>query len=138
MKKFLAILACVAAVSCFYAEETTEELLNPKNPMDRTVTEIVPEEQHIPTNLETGKKKPANVKIEYTENYDELRIFYTCMEVAFDKSDAMISVRSCLEDFTKQHGYYKYEYLKRDKVRHYKDERGIKWAEYASYVKLKR
>ena len=54
MKKFLAILACMAAVSCFYAQEaSTEELVNPKNPMDRTVQVITPENQPIPTNLQT-------------------------------------------------------------------------------------
>ncbi|MBQ0002848.1 MAG: hypothetical protein KBT21_04865 [Treponema sp.] len=141
MKKLLAILACMAAVSCFYAQDQdkeVDELVNPKNPMDRTVQVIVPENQRITTNPETGKLKPASVRIEYIENYDEAHIYYTCMDVAFDKSDAMITIADVLEDFTKEHGYYKYTYAKRDKTRHYKDERGVKMGEMLCIVKFSR
>ncbi|MCR5613962.1 hypothetical protein [Treponema sp.] len=139
MKKFFAILACVAAVSCFYAQEaSTEELVNPKNPMDRTVTVIVPENQRITVNPETGKQKPASVKLEYLENYDEVHVYYTCLDVAFDKGDAMVTIADVLEDFQKEHGYVRYSYLRRDKTRHYKDERGIKMGEMLCIVKFYR
>lgn len=139
MKKFLTILACLAAFSCFYAQEaTTDELVNPKNPMDRTVQVITPEDQHIPTNLATGKQKPASVKMEYIENYDEVHIYYTCLDVSFDTSDAMVAIHACLEDFRKEHDYVKYSYIKRDKTRHYKDERGLKMGEMLCIVKFYR
>lgn len=139
MKKFLAILACMAAVSCFFAQEaTTEELVNPKNPMDRTVQVITPENQHIPTNLQTGKPKPASVRIEYIENYDEVHIYYTCLDVAFSTEDATETTRACLEDFRVAHDYVKYTYIKRDKTRHYKDDRGLKMGEMLCIVKFTR
>ena len=139
MKKFLAILACMAAVSCFYAQEaSTEELVTPKNPMDRTVQVITPENQHIPTNLQTGKPKPASVRIEYIENYDEVRIYYTCLDVAFSSDDATETTRACLEDFRVAHDYVRYSYIKRDKTRHYKDDRGLKMGEMLCIVKFYR
>lgn len=130
MKKILAILACMAAVSCFYAQDKeVDDIVNPKNPMDRTVTVIEPENQRLTTNPETGKEKPAKVRIEFIENYDEAHIYYTCMDVAFEKTDAMITVADIIEDFMKEHGYFHYTYTKRDKTRHYKDDRGVKMAE---------
>lgn len=122
----------------FAQDATTEELVNPKDPMDKTVQIIVPENQRITTNPETGKPKPASVKIEFMQNYDEAHIYYTCLDVAFDKGDAMVTIADVLEDFKVQHDYKKYTYLKRDKTRHYKDERGIKMAEMLSCVKFYR
>lgn len=139
MKKIIAILACLAAVSCFYAQDKeVEDIVNPKNKMDRTIQTIVPEDQHLPVNPETGKTKPASIRIEYSENYDEAHVYYTCMDVAFDKSDAMIAIADVLKDFTKEHGYFKYSYIKRDKTRHYKDDRGVKMGEMLCIVKFSR
>lgn len=139
MKKIFAILVCMATMSFVFAQDaTTEELINPKDPMDKTVQIIVPENQRITTNPETGKPKPASVKIEFMQNYDEVHVYYTCLDVAFDKGDAMVTIADVLEDFKVQHDYKKYTYLKRDKTRHYKDERGIKMAEMLSCVKFYR
>jgi hypothetical protein len=139
MKKIFAILVCMATMSFVFAQDaTTEELVNPKDPMDKTVQIIVPENQRITTNPETGKPKPASVKIEFMQNYDEVHVYYTCLDVAFDKGDAMVTIADVLEDFKVQHDYKKYTYLKRDKTRHYKDERGIKMAEMLSCVKFYR
>ena len=139
MKKIFAILVCMATMSFVFAQDaTTEELINPKDPMDKTVQIIVPENQRITTNPETGKPKPASVKIEFMQNYDEVHVYYTCLDVAFDKGDAMVTIADVLEDFKVQHDYKKYTYLKRDKTRHYKDERGIKMAEILSCVKFYR
>lgn len=139
MKKIFAILVCMGTMSFVFAQDaTTEELINPKDPMDKTVQIIVPENQRITTNPETGKPKPASVKIEFMQNYDEVHVYYTCLDVAFDKGDAMVTIADVLEDFKVQHDYKKYTYLKRDKTRHYKDERGIKMAEMLSCVKFYR
>jgi len=139
MKKIFTILVCMATMSFVFAQDaTTEELVNPKDPMDKTVQIIVPENQRITTNPETGKPKPASVKIEFMQNYDEVHVYYTCLDVAFDKGDAMVTIADVLEDFKVQHDYKKYTYLKRDKTRHYKDERGIKMAEMLSCVKFYR
>lgn len=139
MKKIFTILVCMATMSFVFAQDaTTEELINPKDPMDKTVQIIVPENQRITTNPETGKPKPASVKIEFMQNYDEVHVYYTCLDVAFDKGDAMVTIADVLEDFKVQHDYKKYTYLKRDKTRHYKDERGIKMAEMLSCVKFYR
>ena len=138
MKKIFAILACMTALTCFYAQDSVDDIVNPKNPMDRTITVIVPENQRLTTNPETGKQKPASVKIEYIENYDEARIYYTCLDVAFEKSEAMITIADIIEDFMKEHGYFKYTYLKRDKTRHYKDDRGVKMGEMLCVIKFYR
>ena len=139
MKKIFAILVCMATMSFVFAQDaTTEELINPKDPMDKTVQIIVPENQRITTNPETGKPKPASVKIEFMQNYDDVHVYYSCLDVAFDKGDAMVTIADVLEDFKVQHDYKKYTYLKRDKTRHYKDERGIKMAEMLSWVKFYR
>ena len=50
----------------------------------------------------------------------------------------MVTIADCLEDFRIEHDYVKYSYLKRDKTRHYKDERGIKMGEMLCVVKFYR
>lgn len=98
----------------------------------KTTTEIiVPKEQHI-------VDQTANVKIEYMPMYDEVRIYYECMYVTYDRGEAMNTVMECLLDFQKEHKYSGYKYLKDDKEKYFKDDRNRRKAQYISYVKFHR
>ncbi len=99
---------------------------------DRTKTQII-----IPENSHTTEKT-ATVKIEYSPMYDEVRIYYDCMMVSYDPGEAMNSVLECLRDFQLEHKYYGYKYLKPDRLRYYKNEKGYSMAQYISYVKFSR
>lgn len=129
MKK---IFALIAALLCFtgyaFSDEVSDLLKEPEDTMTRT---IVPEDQHV-TN------KTAKVELEYTPLTDEVRIYYTCMAVSYDQTEAMSSVLACLQDFQKQNQYYSYKYLRKDSVKYFKDDKNLKWATYSSYVKFYR
>lgn len=99
---------------------------------DRVKTEII-----IPTDPHTTEKT-ATVKIEYSPMYDEVRIYYDCMYVSYDAGEAMNTVLECLRDFQLEHKYYGYKYLRPDRVRYYKNEKGFSMAQYISYVKFNR
>jgi len=92
---------------------------------------IVPEEQHI-------TDKNAKVWVEFNPTYDEARIYYETLYVTYDRAQAMNTVLACLQDFTVDHQYYHYRYLKDDKEKFYKDDRGQRKAQYMSYVKFTR
>jgi hypothetical protein len=157
MKKTIAILTCLLfAAGMIFAQDaaapaaadsttgntapaaadkaspsTPEESLNNKGFDEKTTRVIVPENQHT-------TDKTASVKIEYTPMYDEVRIYYTCMYVTYDKGEAMNTIIECLEDFMKENQYYHYTYMARDRERYFKNDRGYSMAQYMSYIKLTR
>ncbi len=128
MKKLFAIVAatlfCLAGVAV--AEDASDLLSAPQDSLTRT---IVPEDQHV-TN------KTASVKIEYTPLTDEVIAYYTVLAVSYDSGEAMNSILECLNDFKGQYGYYSYKYLKKDSVKYFKDDKGMKWATHRQWVKF--
>ena len=99
---------------------------------EKTKTQIiVPKEQHT-------VDQTANVKIEYMAMYDEVRVYYECMYVTYDRGEAMNTVMECLLDFQKEHKYSGYKYLRDDKEKYFKDDRNRRKAQYISYVKFYR
>lgn len=70
--------------------------------------------------------------------YDEIRIYYECMYVTYDKGEAMNTVLACLEDFQLEHKYFRYRYLRDDKERFFKDDRGRRKAQYISHLQFER
>lgn len=129
MKKFLAILAALFCFSSFsFADEVSDLLKEPEDTKTRT---IFPEDQHT-TN------KTAKVQIEYTPSVDEVRIYYTVFATSYDQNEAADSIRECLKDFQDANQYFSYKYMRKDSVRYIKDEKGLKWAVYQSYVKFTR
>lgn len=136
MKKLFAILMMTTVCSFFFAQDKSFDVLDENKKIDTSVQVIVPENPHFVTDV-TGKA-PANaaIRIEFIQGYDEARVYYSCMEIAFEKSDAMTTIAECLEDFQVAHQYFHYKYLRPDRVRYYTDARGIKMAEYVSFVKF--
>lgn len=128
MKK---IFAVVTALLCFlgcaaFAEEADDLL---KKPQDSLTRVIIPEDQHV-TN------KTASVKLEYTAIADEVHAYYTVLAVSYDSGEAMNTILECLNDFKHQYGYLSYKYLRKDSVKYFKDEKGMKWARHEQYVKF--
>lgn len=98
----------------------------------KTKTEIIiPADQHC-------TDQTASVRIEYLPMYDEVRIYYECMYVTYDRGEAMNTVLQCLADFQTEHKYYSYRYLRDDKERFFKDDKGKRKAQYMSYLKFSR
>lgn len=135
MKKIAIAVCMILGASVLFAqtskEYTPETSLNNKGYDEKTTRIIVPKDQHL-------RDESASVRIEYTPMYDEVRIYYTCMYVSYDKGDAMNTVLECLRDFMKENQYYHYTYLQRDREKYFKDERGYSNAQYMSYVKMTR
>ena len=144
MKKYLAIAMCilfaVSGISAQTADTTTSPAVPDAAATDKTAVDnadtssiqvITPENQHT-TN------KTAKVSIEYSPLTDEVRIYYTCMDVTFDQGDSMNTIYACLEDFKKQNQYYGYKFLSKDKIRYFKDARNVKMVSYMSYVQMTR
>lgn len=136
MKKFLISLSVVAAVClALFAQEIPQSDYQPADydfETQKTKTEIIiPKDQHL-TN-ETG-----SVKIEYQPIYNQVRIYYECMYVTFDRGEAMDTINECLADFQKEHKYFGYRYLTEDRTRFFKDEKGRRKAQYISCVEFTR
>lgn len=154
MKKLIAFSIClfslVAGAFAQPAPSVEDILKEGKIDSEKTKMEvIIPEEQHC-------TDKNGSVKIEYYPLYDEVRIYYTTLYVTYDRGEAMNTVMACLQDFQtrfssdkdlhytedessnpKSFAYYKgYNYLKPDREKFFKDDRGQRKAQYISYVKF--
>ena len=138
MKKILFISAILLLGTGLFAQGVTgrgasDDITDAETfEAEKTKTEIIiPKEFH-------ARDQSASVKIEYSPMYDEVRIYYECMMVTYDRGDAMNSVLECLEDFRVEHKYNLYRYLKDDKEKFYKDDKGRRKAQYISYLKFYR
>ena len=99
---------------------------------NKTKTEvIIPKETH-------SKDTTASIRIEYQPIHDEVRIYYECMYVTYDRGEAMNAVLECLNDFQIEHKYNLYKYLRDDKESFKKDDKGRRKAVYFSHVKFYR
>ncbi len=139
MKKSILLVCLLGFATCLFAQDMNLEELDPgRYDREKAKTEIIiPEDQHL-LDINGSEKKNASVKIEYSPFYDEVRIYYECMYVTYDRGEAMNTVMACLQDFQKDKKYYSYRYLRDDRERFFKDERGRRRAQYISYVKFSR
>lgn len=134
MKKALLILAAFFLVSTFsFAQDALEEIVAAETfEKESTKTYVViPEDQHV-------EDKNAKIRIEYNAAFGEARVYYETLYSTYDRAQAMNAVMLCLQDFTSDHQYYHYRYLKDDKEKFFKDDRGQRKAQYMSYVKFDR
>ena len=138
MKKIFLISAIFVLGSCLFAQGitgrgATEDLTDAETfEAEKTKTEII-----IPKDFH-ARDSSASIKIEYSPMYDEVRLYYECMYVTYDRGDAMNAVLECLEDFRVEHKYNNYRYLKDYKEHFYKDDRGRRKAQYIVYLKFYR
>ena len=132
MKKFLGIIAIMAALSATAFAQSGSANADDENAfMDTSVQVIVPEDMHT-------QNKTSQVRIEYIAALDEVRIYYTCLEVSFKESEARETIHACLNDFQLEKNYYGYKYMKQDRLSYKKNARGLKQATYACQVKFQR
>ena len=138
MKKIFTFAAVLMLGACLFAQGITgrgasDDIVDSETfEAEKTKTEvIIPKDFH-------SKDSTASIKIEYSPMYDEVRIYYECMMVTYDRGEAMNAVLECLEDFRIEHKYNLYRYLKDDKEKYFKDDKARRKAQYNSYVKFYR
>ncbi len=143
MKKIIFLLASllIFSVTLIAQDSTNKSNTIPKSDdkvreeeydaLQTKVEIIIPKEQHVVDST-------ASVKIEYEPMYDQVRIYYECMYVTYNREEAVATILQCLNDFQKEHKYFRYKYLKDDKERFFKDEKGKIKTQYVSTVKFSR
>lgn len=130
MKKNFAILLILFIASFVFAQEQGQED-DDVAPLDTSVQVIVPEDQHT-------QNKTAQIRMEYIKGLDEMRIYYSCLEVSFKEDEARETIRQCLTDFQLANNYYAYKYMRDDRLSYRKNSRGLRQAIYMSQVKFTR
>lgn len=133
MKKTLAVIASLLFIAGAIFAQSEASALPDEQKVDLTKRIFTPADQHLKPEDKTGK-----VVIEYIPMVDEVRITYTCMYNLYEPGNAMNAIMGCLEDFTKDNHYYHYKYMERDREKYFKDNRGMRWAQYISHVKFTR
>lgn len=144
-KKIICVLSSFVILSgmVFAQDKSADEILAEENADKETMTtnvfeysrEKIAECANTPVeNIE----KSAVIKIEYSPFYDEARIYYDCRYAAYERGAAMNAVMAVLQSFTIEQNYKHYSYLTADREKYYKTDRGVRMAEYMSYVKFTR
>ena len=92
MKKIFTIAAAMMLGACLFAQGitgrgATDDYVDSETfEAEKTKTEvIIPKDFH-------ARDTTASIKIEYSPMYDEVRIYYECMYVTYDRGDAMNAV----------------------------------------------
>lgn len=130
MKKKLLVLVLLSIFTAFsFAQAADESLVVEQK--STTTQRIDPEKQYL-------EDRNARVWFEYNEAYGEARVYYETLYVTYDRAQAMNAVMRCLQDFTTDHQYYHYRYLRDDREKFFKDNKGQRKAQYMSYVKFDR
>lgn len=152
MKKLFAIFACIALAGFAFAQGSPDAYVDPVEEIDnhrmidslKSVAEIiVPENQHL-------YDSNAHVYFEYQPLYGEIRIYYETWMSSFELGDAMNTCVECLNDFMRakeytvdgntktKETYSHYDFIRPYRVKYYKDAKGLRRAQYVSYLKLVR
>lgn len=133
MKKILAILA--VTVLCFGAtfaqtSDSIKELTDAETP-DLSTRNIKIEKDY---SFYHPTAATAEIELNFRPLTDEVEFFYTCMAASFDQGEAMDTAIAVFLDFQRENQYTRYSYAAKDKVKYFKNERGIKMATYRSLV----
>lgn len=132
MKKLIALCTmALLVVGSIVAQTSAREAANPPVDISTTVRQIEDKySAYHPT--------AANVELdlEYTPLTGEVIINYTCMAASFDQGEAMNTIDAILEDFSDENQFTrKPSFVRKDRTRYYKDERGLRMASYRRCVR---
>ena len=116
MKRKLLILLIVLLLLPLFTSSGEEVITNKEAKIESTQTSIeVYKIQNTYSEHDTVK-----ITIYYYPFVKQARIIYDDDFEVFDYSDAVVSLKRCLEEFTKQIGYYHYERYRDDEERSFK------------------
>lgn len=132
MKKLITLCTiALLAVGAIFAQTSTQEAANPSVDISTTV-------RQIDDNYAGFHPTATNVDLdlEYTPLTGEVIINYTCMAASFDQGEAMNTIDAILEDFSIENQFTKKpSFVRKDRIRYYKDERGLRMASYRRCVR---
>ena len=132
MKKLVALCTiALVAVGAIFAQTSTQDAAAPKVDISTMVRQIDDDYAEFhPT------ASNVDLDLEYTPLTGEVIINYTCMAASFDQGEAMNTFDAILEDFAKENQFTtKPSFVRKDRTRYYKDERGLRMASYRRCVR---
>lgn len=135
MKRFFGIILLLGLIiSPVFSEKTiNDELVAAEYDFDKQMFEL-----KVYDLTETySANKSTTVTVFYYPFYNEARIVYSCDYETFDDSDAVVSLKRCLEYVTKEFGYYHYIRTRPDSISYHKSTDGKKYASVTSYILFK-
>jgi len=107
MKRLLTILIIIFCTFAIFAQTTTDETTTKTEQSTSDKLEALTQ-----TTVEKGKL--YTITINYMQSMDEAYFTYSTNSALFEQSEAMKGIRSSVEKFIKDHGYYFYTYLGAD------------------------
>ena len=135
MKKLVALCTiALIAIGTVFAQTSTQDAAAPKVDISTVVRQIDDEYTEFhPT------ASNVDLSLEYTPLTGEVIIYYTCMAASFDTGEAMNTFDAILENFAKENQFTtKPVFVRKDRTRWYKDERGLRMVEFRRCVRFDR
>ena len=132
MKRVIAFcVIAIIAVGSIFAQTSTQEAANPTVDISTLVRQI---EDEYAVFHPTAKN--VDLDLEYTPLTGEVIVNYTCMAASFDQGEAMNTIDAILENFSTENQFTrKPSFVRNDRTRYYKDERGLRMASYRRCVR---
>ncbi len=132
MKKLITLcVIALMAVGTMLAQTSAKEAANPQVDISTMVRQI---EDTYSVYHPTASK--VDLDLEYTPLTGEVIINYTCMAASFDQGEAMNTIDAILEEFGSENQFTrKPSFVRKDRTRYYKDERGLRMASYRRCVR---
>ena len=130
MKKLIALCTiALIAVGAVFAQTSQES--DQKVDISTVVRQL--EDSYADFHLTASR---VELDLEYTPLTGEVIINYTCMAASFDQGEAMNTIDAILEDFSNENQFTrKPSFVRKDRTRYYKDERGLRMASYRRCVR---
>lgn len=132
MKKIFALCTvALLAVGVVFAQTSMEDAANPKVDISTQVRQL---DDNYADFHPTAKS--VSLDLEYTPLTGEVIINYTCMAASFDQGEAMNTIDAILEEFGIENQFTrKPTFVRKDRIRYYKDGRDLRMATYRRCVR---
>ena len=132
MKKiFVLLTVALFAVGAAFAQTSTEDAANPPVDISTQVRQI----EDVYADFHPTAKS-VSIDLEYTPLTGEVIINYTCMAASFDQGEAMNTIDAILEEFGIENQFTrKPTFVRKDRIRYYKDGRDLRMATYRRCVR---
>lgn len=132
MRKFLALFTCLLFLVSAAAAQSSDDFDSSNQNSPDISTRIIKIDKDYSFYHPTATT--VNIELHYTPLTNEVAFNYTCMAASFDQGEAMDTAIAVFLDFQKENQFIRYSYAAKDKVKYFKNERGIKMATYRSLV----
>lgn len=137
LKKFFIIL--IILLSVIFISVGTQNASSPSIDIKLAQTDRINQLEYETSEYEINSNlhEDAHLQITYYKAFDEARVVFSCTYRTFNRESAVEHIKNALQQFCKDHGYLRYDYIRKDSTKMSRDpDTNVVYQEYTSFVKF--